>query len=73
MGTVRIRIGHNNNLIIVRVFHFKVGADPCPDRMNNRIDFFIFKNIFKFRFFSINHFTAERQNRLETSVTALLS
>ena len=72
MRTIRIRISHNNNFIVVRIIHFKVRTDAGTNRMNDCINLFVFKDIFELRFFGINYFTAQGQDCLETSVASLL-
>src|SRR5699024_9585181 len=46
-------------------------ADSRADCMDDRVDFFIFEYILKFRSFGVDHLTAERKNGLELPVPAL--
>ena len=57
MRTICVGISHDNNSIIITVFYFKVVSNTSTNCMNDSINFFIFKNIFKSCFFSINNFT----------------
>ena len=47
MRTICVGISHDNNSIIITVFYFKVVSNTSSNCMNDSINFFIFKNIFK--------------------------
>ena len=49
----------------------KSAPTPAANRMNDRVDFFIFHNVRKLRFFRINNFSAERQDSLEFPISPL--
>ena len=57
MGPISIRIGHNNDFIVIDIFKLKIGTDPSTNRMDNRRNFFIFHNVFELGFFRVNDFT----------------
>ncbi|MNH97547.1 hypothetical protein D3C73_502480 [compost metagenome] len=72
MGTVDIRIGHDNNLMVTGFGQIKIITDAGSQSGDNRPYFGIGQYTVKPRFFNVQDLPAERQNRLEMTVTALL-
>ena len=60
MGTISIRIGHDNDLVIVGIFKGEICSDTGTDGINHGIDFFIFQDIRHFGFGRIDDLTAKR-------------
>ena len=60
MGTIGIRIGHNNNLIIVGILKGEVCSHTRTDGMNHGIDFFIFEDIRHLGLGCIDNLTTKR-------------
>lgn len=71
MCTVRIGIGHDDHFIVIGIFDFEICPDTRTDCVDDGIDLFIFKNIFKLSLFRIDDFTSEREDCLELTVSAL--
>ena len=72
MGTVRIRIGHDDNLVIVGIFEGEVRTNTRTNGVNHGVDFFIFENVCHFSFSGIDDLTAQGQNCLKLPVASLL-
>src|SRR5262249_16713168 len=74
---VDVGIGHDDDLVIAqlleieRAFTFAV-TDACADGGDHGADFVVLKNFVEARFFDVNQFAADGQNRLEFAVAALL-
>lgn len=64
MGSICVSICHDHDFVIIDVFYIKIDTDASTDRMNNGVDFFIFENISKFRFFCVNDLSTKRQRLL---------
>jgi hypothetical protein len=42
MGSIGIRIGHDNYFVIIAIFNLKLGAYSSANGVNDRVDFFVF-------------------------------
>lgn len=58
MRSIRIRICHDHDFVIIDVFYIKVDSDASTNCMNNGVDFFVFENISKLCFFCIDDLRA---------------
>ena len=72
MGTVGVRIGHNDDLVIVGILKGKICTNPRSNRINHGVDFFVLENVSHLSLGSIDNLTAQGQDGLELTVTALL-
>ena len=45
MGTIRIRIGHDDDFVIIGIFHIEISPYSCTDGVNHGVDFFIFHDV----------------------------
>ena len=73
MGTIRIRIGHDNNLVIVGIFDRKVSTNSSTDGVDHGIDFLVFEDITHISFLSIENLPSKWKDSLELAVPTLLS
>ncbi|CAG5144650.1 Uncharacterised protein [Streptococcus pneumoniae] len=60
MGTVGIRIGHDNDLIIVGIFNREVCSNTRTNGINHGIDLFIFEDIRHLGLGCIDNLTTKR-------------
>ena len=58
MGSVSVRIGHDNDLVIVSIFKGKVCTNTCPNSVNHGIDFLILENVSHLSFGGIDNFSS---------------
>ena len=72
MRTVDVGICHDDNLAITCLVQIEVIADTTAECSNHIADFFTAQHLIKTCLFNIKDFTAQRQNSLEITVTALL-
>ena len=72
MSSINIRIGHDDNFVISKVFYFKIGSDARSQRRDKSANLFAGNHFFRSGFFNIEYFTSHRQNSLEPSITTLL-
>ena len=73
MGTIRIRIGHDDNLVIVGIFDRKVSPDSSTDGVDHGVDFLVFEDVTHIGLFGIKNLPSKRKDSLELTVPTLLS
>jgi len=71
MRAIGIRIGHDDDLVIICVLDVEFGPDSGTDRINHGIDFFVFDDVLKFRLFRVQNLAAQRQNCLKLAIASL--
>ncbi|MPM75202.1 hypothetical protein SDC9_122193 [bioreactor metagenome] len=71
MRTIRIRIRHDDDFVVIAILDFEIRTDPCTDRVDDRVDFLVFQYILHARAFRIDDFAAQRKYRLELTVAPL--
>ena len=77
MRTIHVRIGHDNDPSVPQFFQvegsFAVAvSDSGADRGDHRLNFQILQDLIETGFLDIDQFSADRKDRLKSSVTALL-
>ena len=72
MRPINIGIGHNNDSVIPNLSFIEIITNGSTNCDNQRADFFGQKHFIETRFFDIQNFTAERQNRLKLTIPSLL-
>ena len=72
MGTVRIRIGHDDDFVIIGIFHIEISPYSCTDGVDHGVDFFIFHDVCHLGLGGIENLSSQGQDSLEFPVTALL-
>ena len=73
MRAVNIRIRHDDDFIITQLFSIEFIADTRAERRDNRRQLIIAVYLVESCFLDVQHFAPQRQDRLEFSVTSLLS
>ena len=71
MGTIRIRIGHDNDLIIVGVFHREICPNSSTDGVDHGVDFLVLEDITHIGLLSIKNLPTKWKNRLELPIPSL--
>src|SRR5690606_11812844 len=69
MGTIDVRIGHDDDFMVACFFQIEFLANPCSKRCNDVADFSVGKNPVKTGFFYVEDFPTKRQDRLEMAIT----
>ena len=77
MRAVHVGIGHDDDFVIAQFVEIKRAftlavANARADGRDHRADFVVLKNFVEPRFLDVDQFAANRQNRLELPVAALL-
>ena len=72
MGAVNVGIRHDDNLVVAELFEVKFVADTGTQRGDDRHELVVAVNTVDTRLLHIQHFTPERKNRLDSSVSAAL-
>src|SRR3989337_161137 len=74
MRAVDVGVGHDNDLVIAQFFEVEiVNSNSTAKGRNHRADLLVLQDLFQPRFFYVQNFTADRQDRLEPAVAARLS
>ena len=71
MRTIRVRISHDDNFVIIAILDIKIRPDACAYCVDDRVDFLVLQYILHARAFSIDDFPTQRENRLELAVASL--
>ena len=45
MGSIGIRISHDNDFVIIAIFNLKLGTYSSANGVNDRVDFFVFYDV----------------------------
>ena len=72
MCSIRIRIGHDDNLVIVGIFDCKVSPNSSTDGVDHCVDFLVFEDIAHIGLLSIENFPSKWKDGLELTVSTLL-
>ena len=72
--TVDVRVGHDDDLMVTELFDVEVVAtlDAAAERRDQRADLRARNHLFETRAFDVEDLSAQRKNRLEAAVSALL-
>ena len=73
MRAVLIRIGQDDDAMIFERTELEILPDTCAQRGDQRAEFLVHQHLIQTLLFGIEGFSAQRQNRLEAAVAALLS
>ncbi len=70
---VHVGIGHDDDLVVAHLGDVElVGPDARADRRDHRADFLVVEHLVEARLLHVEHLAAQRQDRLELAVAALL-
>ena len=73
MRAVHVRVGHDDDLGVAELGDVEIVlADAGAERGDEGADFFVAEHLVDARFFDVQDFAAQRQNRLVAAVAALL-
>ena len=73
MGAIHISVCHDHNPVITQIFGIKIFPfNPQTQGSNQGLDFSIFINLGIIGLFNIEDLASQRQDCLETTITALL-
>ena len=71
MRAVYVGIGHGNDSVVTELALVEVVQNAAAERGDHRLDLRIFQNAVEAHFLYVENFTAERQDRLKSSVPTL--
>lgn len=72
MAAVHVRVGHADDAVVAELIQMKILADAAAERGNHGFDFRVGENLVQARFFHVEDFAAQRQNRLKMAVASAL-
>ncbi len=72
MGAVHVGVCHDDDLVVARFGDFEVLGHARADRRDDRTDFFVGQDLVDARLLHVENLAAQRQDRLEAAVAALL-
>jgi len=70
VGTVNVRVGHDDDLVVADFSDVKFTAATRSDAGDNGLEFLVGNNFFDAGFFHVEHLAPEGKNRLEMPVAA---
>ena len=72
MGTVNVRVGHDDDAIVASLGNVLVEADPAADGLDHAHDFFVCEHFIFTALVSVNDLASQRQDGLSIPESATL-
>ena len=72
VGPIVVGISHDDDLVVIGVCDVELTADPCANRIDDRIKLFVFQDVIQLGLFRIENLTTQWQDRLKLSIAPLL-
>src|SRR5262245_21080832 len=78
VGAVDVGVGHNDDFVVAKLVDVEPigfiggpGSDSASNRRNEGANFLVGQHLRDSRFFHVDNFPAQRQNRLKATVSSL--